>query len=379
MGQDPGAGMREMQVRRVFIRMKQRLHIDRWAFVAWPFQCRGMGLALLLVGSLVLSHDVQAQATGVFSRLGFGARGFAMGNALVADAFGQTSPYYNPALAPFTPRQTLEGTVALMTLDREMQFLQFATPIKPSAGIAVGLIHAGVSNIDGRTSSGFHTGNLSTDEFAFFLAFGVRFGSRVTGGVGLQLFRTDLFEEVSAVNSLGLDLGLTIQATDALRLGIVADDLLARYSWDTSGLLGNDGKSTSDRFPTRLRVGAAYRLLDDRLSIVAEYESRVTSAENRTRGVRLIGDIPSEITDTERLRLQDNRLRIGSELMLSEIFAVRAGLDRLGSGAVGDTTPTVGFMVEQALGNLVTRIEYAFMLEPYAVGTMHLITLRAFL
>lgn len=377
MGQDLGAGMRQMQIRRAFIRMNRHLPIDRLTTLSFSSQRLLLAIIVMLGAGMV--HDVHAQATGVFSRLGFGARGFAMSNALVADAFGQTSPYYNPALAPFTPSQTLEGTVALMTHDREMQFLQFATPIKPSAGIAVGLIHAGVSNIDGRTSSGFHTGNLSTDEFAFFLAFGVRLGSRVTGGVGLQLFRTDLFEEVSAVNSLGVDIGLTIQATEALRLGLVADDLLARYSWDTSGLLGNEGKSTSDRFPTRLRVGAAYQLLGERLTIVAEYESRVTSAESRTRGVRLIGDIPSEITDTERFRLQGNRLRVGSEWMLSDIFAVRAGLDRLGSGAIGDTTPTAGFMVEQALGNLVTRIEYAFMLEPYAVGTMHLITLRAFL
>lgn len=336
-------------------------------------------MLLALVALASISVDVHAQATGVFSRMGFGARGVSMSNALVADAFGQTSPYYNPALAPFTPAQTLEGTVALMTLDREMQFLQFATPIKPSAGIAVGLIHAGVSNIDGRTSSGFHTGDLSTDEFAFFLTFGVRLGSRVTGGVGLQLFRTDLLDDVSSVNSLGLDLGLTIQATEALRFGIVADDLLARYSWDTSGLLGNDGKSTSDRFPTRLRIGAAYRLLENRLSLVAEYESRVTSSEYRTRDVRLIGDIPSEITDTERLRLHDNRLRIGSEWMLNDMFALRGGFDRIGAGATGDITPTAGFMVEQPIGNLVTRIEYAFMLEPYAVGTMHLITLRAFL
>ena len=36
-------------------------------------------------------------------------------------------------------------------------------------------------------------------------------------------------------------------------------------------------------------------------------------------------------------------------------------------------------MVEQAVGSLIARAEYAFVLEPYAAGTMHLLTLKVFL
>lgn len=333
---------------------------------------------MLLIAGLT-ADAASGQGAGAFARLGFGARGLAMGNALVADGTGLASPYYNPALAPFSSRQNVELSAALLRFDRELQFVQVAAPLRPRAGFAAGLIHAGVKNIDGRDNSGFHTENLQTDEFAFFLAFGLKVSDRVTGGVGLQFFRTDLLDGLDPVNSVGLDLGLTVRVTEALRLGFVADDLLARYSWDTSGLFGDNGKTTSDRFPVRLRLGGAYTLMDGRLTVTAEYESRITPTERRTRSVRLLGDVPREVVETERLNVQETRIRFGGEYRLAPAFAVRGGLDRLGADDLGGVKPTTGFLVEQPVGNLLVHAEYAFALEPFAVGTMHLLTLRIFL
>lgn len=337
-----------------------------------------IGIVVLLLLALG-SGAAYGQAAGVFARMGFGARGIAMGNALVADASGDVSPYYNPALAPFASGQSLEASAALLRLDRELQFLQFATPLRPRAGIAAGLIHAGVSNIDGRDASGYHTRDYATDEFAFFLAFGTRLSERVSAGIGLQLFRADYFEGLSPVNSIGLDLGLSVRLTEALHLGLAVDDLLARYSWDTSDIYGSGGTTTSDPFPTRLRVGGAYTLLGGRACVVAEYESRITSGELRT-GVVVVGpDGPREGAETSRLRLHDSRVRLGGEYRLADMFALRAGVDRLGDADVAAATPTAGFMIEQPIGSLTARAEYAFVLEPYATGAMHFITLRVFL
>ena len=113
-------------------------------------------LFLLIISTGLWSlSEADAQNAGVFSRMGFGARGVAMSNALVADASGDTSPYYNPALAPFISGQNFAASTAFMTLDRTLQFLEFATPLRPRAGVAGGLIHASVSNIDGRDGSGY--------------------------------------------------------------------------------------------------------------------------------------------------------------------------------------------------------------------------------
>lgn len=335
------------------------------------------GLLLLVIAAPHL--EARAQAAGSFARMGFGARGVAMSNALVADAFSDGAPYYNPALAPFASGQSLEASAALLSLDRELQFLQFSTPLEPSAGIAGALIHAGVSNIDGRDNSGYHTRDYSTDEFAFLLAFGTHLSSRVTVGVGLQLFRADYLDELEPVNSIGIDLGMMYRATDDLRLGLAVDDLLARYSWDTSDLYGNAGSTTSDRFPVRVRVGAAYRLMGGRAQITAEYESRISSSEHRVRSVELVGDTPSEVVDEERLTMYAARFRAGAEYRPAEAFAIRGGVDRIGADALEGVAPSAGFMVEQPVGPLRMRGEYAFVLEPYSAGGMHLITLRIFL
>lgn len=325
---------------------------------------------------LVLVPTAVAQSAGAFSRMGFGARGVAMGNALVADGSGATSSYYNPALVPFTERQQFEASVALLTFDRELQFLQFATPLKPRAGFAVGLIHAGVSGIDGRDASGYHTTDLTTNEFAAFMTFGLRFSERVTGGINLQLFRSDLLAGVDAVNTIGVDAGWTVQVRERLRLGLVIDDLLARYSWDTSEAFGDGGKTTQDRFPTRLRLGAAYHAPGTRLRVTGEYEAHFATAEHRTRQVERFGDLPIEVIMTEDLRLRSGTLRVGGEYHLAEALALRGGLDRVGNGDFEAVQPTFGFMVEQPVGNLRARAEYAFALEPYALGTLHLLTLR---
>ncbi len=76
-------------------------------------------LLLIAVLLTLAATEAHAQAAGAFSRMGFGARGVAMSNALVADASGYASPYYNPALAPFIPRQSLDASAAFMTLDLE--------------------------------------------------------------------------------------------------------------------------------------------------------------------------------------------------------------------------------------------------------------------
>ena len=329
---------------------------------------------LLFVGAA--GPAAQAQSAGVFARMGFGARGIALGNALVADASGQASPFYNPALAPLTARQRIDATFGLLTHDRELQHLQFAVPLKPVAGIAAGLIHAGVSDLDGRDASGYHTETYSTDDFAFFFAFGLRLSERTSAGVGIRLYRNDLFPDIDAVNTVGLSAGLAVRLTEQLHLGLAADDLLAQYDWDSTPAFGEDGRSTTDRFPTRLRLGASYRLTEGRGLVAVEYEALFDYGEAVARDVELIGGVPTVVTRTERINVRSGRLRAGAEWWAAEPFAVRAGVDRIGTGTAGEITPTAGFSIRQDLGQLGALIDYAFALEPYALGTMHLLSLR---
>ncbi len=339
---------------------------------------RSIGLVIVAL-SLTFAAEVQAQSAGAFTRLGFGARGMGLGNALVADRDGDTSPFYNPALSPFVSGQQLELSAAIMRFDRQLQALHFATPLRPRAGVAAGILHAGVGNIDGRDNNGFHTESLSTDEFAFFLAFGLKLTDRVSGGLSLQLFRSDLFDGLKAVNSVGLDFGVSADVTDELSVGIVVEDVLAKFKYDTSGLFGDAGGSTTDHFPVRLRLGAAYKLFGGKARVLAEYESRVERLELRRRRIEIVGGVPVEAFASDELSLQSSYLRFGGEYDLTDRFKVRGGVDQFGSEGFSESRPSTGFTLVQPVGGLVMRVEYAFLLEPFAVGTLHVLSLRLYL
>ena len=339
---------------------------------------------LLLLATLLASGVASAQGAGAFARMGMGARSLAM-PAQVADRSGLASPYLNPALAPFQPAQGVELSAGLLAFDRQWEAVQVAAPLKPRSGFAGGVVHGGVDNIDGRDASGQPTdggtedGTSAADEYAFFAAFGTQFSSRVSGGVGLRLYRNELFRGVQAPTAIGLALGLTAQLNDRLAVGLAVDDLLARYEWNVSGSVP---ASETDYFPTRVRGGAAFtsgtRSGDrPRLTIAAEAELFVQPAEAiRSDGVEVIGTSPSERTRTLDFRLADVQGRVGAEYWIIDGFAVRGGLDRIGAGQAGELRPSAGFGIEQRFNELDVRVDYAVVVEPFGSGLMPMATVR---
>ncbi len=335
-----------------------------------------LGLAIVfLLGGATSTASAQDGAAGAFSRLGFSARGIAMGNALTASTGDDASPYYNPALAPNATGQRLSASAAVMSFDRELQFLEFTTPIGPSAGIALGLIHGGVSDIDGRDANGVRTQTLSTDEFGLFLSFGNRFADRLSVGANLKIYQSSLDDVIDEVRSFALDVGTRVEVTEALHVGVSASDLLAKYEWGQAG----GGRTNTDYFPTRIRAGVEYTLLNDRLRLLGEYESRITRRDEQQRIVVPTTRGPQTRFETETLVLHDSRGRIGASYQLHEILNVRAGVDRLGVDGPDGLRPSAGFGIDEQVGNLKVNLAYAIALEPYVNNTINLFSLAIFL
>ncbi len=331
----------------------------------------------LLFGLLVLfAGPASAQYAGSYARIGFGARGIAMGGGLVADVFSEASPYYNPALAPRVQRQSLDAGAGFLSLDRDLQYLQFAFPLPPRAGATVGLIRAGVENIDGRDNAGYHTEDLSTQEYVIFTAFGINLSRRVSGGLGLRFYHATLSPDVDPIVTIALSLGLAAQFTDHLAFGFAVDDLLGRYNWDTSDAFGADGKQTNDRFPVRVRFGGAYQIAGGRGTVTAEIETQLQSAERRTERVTEIDGVPQVFTTNDRVRLTDTGFHLGGEVWLAQPFGLRLGVDRLGRGDFEAASPAAGFALRQTLGEIAARLDYTAVLEPYGLGVMHFVNVH---
>lgn len=323
-------------------------------------------VAVFATGILVGAQGASAQHAGAFARSGFGVRGPSLGNALAAD--DRAGAFYNPALAPFAAGQNVSMSVTSRPFDRQDQSIQFSTPQASRAGFAIGLLRSAVTGIDGRDNGGFHTRSLSTDEFAGFLAFGLRLGSRVTGGLSLQAFRSDLYDGLDPVSTIGIDFGFTAAVSDRIRLALVLDDLLARYTWDTTGLYADGGKSTTDNFPRRLRLAGAGVFFDGRLRVLGEWEISFASVEAMTRTVSLLGDRPVEFVDRADLVLREGLFRAGVEARPVDVLQLRFGLDRSRGGGY---RPGFGLGLHQRLANLTLEFDYAYLREPFGVGAAH--------
>lgn len=297
-----------------------------------------------------------AGRAGAYSRLGFGARGMGFGNAMTAVTTGDINGYYNPAVLPFSGYRSLSASFGILALDRRLNFLSYAQPLAPDAGISLALINSGVSEIDGRDSDGEPTGPLKTSENQVILSFANRFQSGFSLGINLKLLHHHLYTGVNSV-TIGIDAGFYIPVSDKLGIGAVVRDINAKYKWDTTSLYGQNGNTTNDNFPLLYGAGVSYQLPDSLGLIEVDLEASNESS--------LIA-------------------RGGIEVYLIPELTVRAGVDRIDLKEKGNgIRPSAGFTLKKTLEQetipLVNpdmiAVNYAYVFEPFASSGIHLISL----
>ena len=316
----------------------------------------------------VLSFVVYAQPKyseinsmpGAFSRLGFGARGMGMGNALSSLTEGNLVSYYNPALAAFQNGNLFQTSYSFLSLDRSLNFVNFTKKfefgkktmpdgsVKPrsTAGISIGIINSGVSKIDARDSQGLKTGDLSTSENQFFVAVSNRFSDKLAIGIAFKFYYYKLYESLNSTG-LGFDIGAVYTVNDALSLSFVVADINSKYEWDTGKLYGTNGNITKVEFPLLKKIGAAYKFGNPKIIAVLEYEGS-NGGTNIIRG--------------------------GAEYNIFEDLFLRAGFDKLNlSNSDFPVRPSLGFSYFYAFNSFKLGVDYAFVVEPYSPSDQHIV------
>lgn len=314
---------------------------------------------------LLCSAAAQAQngTAGSFTRLGFGARGQGMGNAMTTVNTGTVSTYYNPALSAFQEGHVLHGSYSFLALDRvlnqvsytqmlriynkEAQIYAEEPGVQSISGVSISWINAGDGAIQGYDSDGFQTEMLSVFENQFAVNFGTRFSDRLAVGFNAKFYYSGLYEGVTS-SGFGLDVGVLYTLSSSIRIGFVAQELLTKYKWDTSELYGPQyGNSTEDPFGRVYRAGVGYTLPDGYGIAAVDVES--------------IDDVLLA--------------RLGVELPIVENIWLRGGVERLDLSDAGiDPRPSLGFSVAQPVAQLRPVIHYAFILEPVAPSPTHVLS-----
>lgn len=110
--------------------------------------------------SLAMAGDIGGYAGG-FLRLGTTARSTALGGGLTATVDPGWAAFHNPAALVFLENRHVSMFHHFLPLDRDLISATAASALPPTGGIGLGVLRAGVDNIDGRDGSGHQTDRKS--------------------------------------------------------------------------------------------------------------------------------------------------------------------------------------------------------------------------
>ncbi|MBN1639064.1 MAG: hypothetical protein JW866_08855 [Ignavibacteriales bacterium] len=320
-------------------------------------------LIILLISSQIFAQpkfsDISGK-TGSFSRMGFGARGIAMGNAMVAVTEGELVSYYNPAVTAFQEGNSINAAYSFLALDRKLNYINYtrrfifgarreqedSEDYSNMTGLTIGIINSGVSGIEERDNQGIKKGEISTSENLFFVGLSRRFSKTFILGLNVRFYYYSLYENISSTG-LGFDVGIIYMISDNMNLGASVSDLNSAYKWDTNDLYGQQGRSTTDKFPMSKKIGFSYHFDEPEIITAIEFES----FNNTT-----------------------NFIKFGVEYKIFNNLFLRGGLDRLNiSNSNFLPKPSLGFSYSKELDSWNIGIDYAFVFEPYTIGDQHII------
>lgn len=301
---------------------------------------------------------------GAFSRIGFGARGIGMGNAMSAVTEGNLVSYYNPAVTVFQKDNSFQTSYTFLSFDRSLNFLNFTRKFdfysskdsanvdrKPrsTAGVSIGLINSGFGKIDGRDNNGLKTEELSTSENQFFLSVANKFSDKLSIGISAKIYYYKLYEDITSTG-IGLDIGALYSVNDEFNIALMISDLNSKYSWDTAPVYERNGVTTTDKFPLLKKIGMSYFKRDIGLIIGAEFENS---------------------------NVKTNILRFGAEYNIFENLFLRAGLDQWNlSNQDWPVKPSAGFSYFKHFDGIIIGINYAFQIEQYSSSDRHIVGLN---
>lgn len=324
-------------------------------------------MSLLLISTSLMAQPEFSpvnSAVGSFSRMGFGARGIAMGNSISAVKQGNLVSYYNPAVSVFQEDNSFNATYSFLSLDRSLNFLNFTRRFdfysskdttegnrKPrsTAGLSLGLINAGVSNIDARDNQGFKRDALSTSENQFFLGVAIKFSEKIAAGLNAKFYYYKLYEDITTT-SFGIDLGIIYTLNSNISFSFVMTDLNSKYKFDSAPLYETEGGQTENKFPLTKKIGAAYIFNNIPLIISSEF-----------------------IFDSFGTKI----VRLGGEYRLIEEVMLRAGIDNFHVNNFDQPIrPSFGFSFIKEFLPIKIAFDYAFAIEPYTAMDRHIVGLN---
>jgi len=304
---------------------------------------------IFLTVSLVSAGDIGGYA-GSFLRIGTTARSMAVGGGLTGAIDNGFAAYHNPATLAFLEKRRISMFHHFLPLDRYLVSASFASALPPTGGLGVGIINAGVNDIDGRDQAGFFTETHSTAEYAVYFCFSNKLIEGMSVGVNVKVLQHLLpIDGKQTSKGFGVDIGILIRRFENLDLGIVIQDLNAAYTWNTSEIFEEKGSSYRDPFPLQVRTGFVYR--SGLFNVIGDYTYFYAKNDDQ------------QASDA----LTAQRIRMGGEYESTPQVTIRAGINNF--------SPAAGIGLNYSLLKRNDGyVDYAFVLGGRGEGVSHIFT-----
>ena len=287
-----------------------------------------------------------ASYSGAFLRMGTSARSLSMGSAFTAEIDQGFAAYHNPATLAFIDKRQIGFSYHSLNLDRRLMMSSISSNLPPTAGLGVAWISSGVDDIQGRSTSGYKTQQLSTSEDAIFISFAQRITPWLSLGINVKILNHQLpmNESQLAGKGTGFDIGFMLLSEEKLNFAFVIKDFNTNYQWNTGQVLEGEGRIYKESFPTMYQFGSTFTF----------------------QQIYIVGDIGVVANQEEIL---GTKLRLGAEYRFSEKYFIRSGFgnSRFSLGAGLNFT---------FLKTNDAFFDYAVVVEPHSVsqGLIHVFT-----
>ncbi len=215
---------------------------------------------LCIVFSLVQAGSQEAYA---YTKFDVGARAIAMGGAHTAAVEGATALYFNPAALALIEGYEVNSMISTgMAFDRSHNFFGFGSELWTDAkrGIALGLISAKMSDLDGYDASNVPTGTFDVSDNTVMLSYAeLMYKYNLYWGSTIKLYKSSIDSDDNT--GFGFDFGALYimnqcrnDFMDDLRFGLTVKDLFSSVD--------------EDHIIPRMKLGLASHLQNDLFAAV---------------------------------------------------------------------------------------------------------------
>jgi hypothetical protein len=262
-------------------------------------QCLILSVVALFGALLPSSEAEDITNAASFLKIGAGARAIALGGAFVAVADDASAGYWNPAGLTQLPGPVISLADRVPVMDTNYASMAVASPIGRLGFLGLNAIYYDCDDIAMYDEGSMYIGTLTDREAALILSYAYSLNQLSLGANAKYVYQDMADEDVSIESDgVGADVSVLYRMYESLTVGAVFH---SKYKMTSS----QSATGQSGEVPLNIRAGVHYK-----------------AAMGRDNSL-------SFMVDLDQTSSRPLRLHIGTELIIYDAFALRAGLDDL--------------------------------------------------